>query len=96
METWAQHISNSELTYFAQLPWSTIVTRPQLASQCGSLPSCHRAIYPYIRCCAISNYGTMIIRTVSVTEARFDDEPAITTIGSPDFAYPVSFNWVTA
>jgi hypothetical protein len=31
-------------------------------------------------------YGTMIIRTVSVTEARFDDEPAITTIGSPDLA----------
>lgn len=42
------------------------------------------------------NYGTMIIRTVSVTAARFDEEPAITTIGSPDLAKPVSFSCVTA
>jgi hypothetical protein len=111
METWAQHNSISALTYFAQLPWSTSVDGPEKPfqsicatrislrrsslTQLGSslLPNCHGATY---WCFWILNYGTMIIRTVSVTAVPPDDEPAITTIGSPDLAKPVSFSWVTA
>jgi hypothetical protein len=42
------------------------------------------------------NYGTIIMRTVSVTWAPPEVEPAMMTIGSPDWAIPAFFTWAMA